>query len=113
MKTLLSCSFVLVALLSSGASNANQTSCAQLVHDRTMAPLNELSTLAPNGNGLTTVIRHKDTSYVLFDMVITKGKIESTTFQCDGKGNYRQLLETGWSIWRTGKEWNAIHWMKF
>lgn len=104
MKVLVLCAGSLLCAMSSLVM-AND--CAQLVHDRTMVPVSELSTLGDNGSGLTTVIRHKTTTHSVF------GGPVHTEFQCDGKGLYRQLLPTGWSVWRTGNEWNAVHWITF
>ena len=88
--------------LASMASVAIADDCVDLVHKRTMVPLSELST-----SGNNHVTRNKTTTHSVF------GGPVYTEFQCDGKGLYRQLLPIGWSVWRTGNEWNAVHWITF
>ena len=107
---------ILAAVAMSIASMA-MADCKDLVHARTMAPTSEMKSLGTDDQGLTTVVRYKDTSYAPMGVQLSKGEVKTTIYQCDGKGNYRQYLSTilpaGWSQWRTGKEWNADHWMTF
>lgn len=81
------------------SSMAADQSCIDLVHSRTMAPVKEMSNTGVGKDGYQTIARAKGDFY--------------TYYQCDGKGNYRQFMDKQWSIWRTGNEWNAVHWMQF
>lgn len=105
------------ALLGLSMNAFAQASCEDVVHKHTMAPVSEMQSLGTDDQGFTTVVRKKNTRYALYDVELSKGEITTTTFQCDGKGKYRQYLTTtlpaGWSPWRDGSEWNADHWMTF
>ena len=92
--------FLIAAMLAvSVSAMADDQSCIDLVHSRTMAPAKELFNMTVGKDGYQNVARPKGDFY--------------TYYQCDGKGNYRQFMDTQWSGWRTGNEWNAVHWMQF
>lgn len=88
---------IALVTVSFGALADGQEKCAELVHSRTLAPISEI-TNATAATPYYTVARRKGSTTI--------------TYQCDGMGNYRQLMDFGWSIWRTGDEWNAVHWMQ-
>lgn len=90
--------------------------CMDVVHEHTMAPVNEMKSLGVDADGITTVVRYKDTHYAPMGVELSKGEISTTTFQCNGHGKYRQFLTaipSGWSVWRDGTEWNASYWETF
>lgn len=108
-------SIVLCAALLSPLAVASNT-CMGTVHKYTMAPVDQMESLGTDANGITTVVRTLDTRYAPMGVELSKGAVTTTTFQCNGKGQYRQFiteLPVGWSPWRDGSEWNADHWITF
>ena len=93
--------FLAIALVTVSVNALADQSCKDLVHSRTMAPVKEMVSNGVDKNGFVNVARNQGEFY--------------TYYQCDGKGKYRQFLghDLGWSIWRTGNEWNAVHWMQW
>lgn len=82
---------------------ADEQACISLVHDRTLIPSAQLSDAGVDKYNHQSLVRQQG-DY-------------NTYYQCDGKGNYRQWMDrdrtpSAWSPWRSGNEWNAVHWMQ-
>lgn len=108
--------FILSAALAGLIPLMANADCMDVVHKHTMAPVSEMKSLGVDSNGITTVVRTKNTQHIWATVELRDDESLSTVFQCNGKGEYRQYLTVpalGWSQWRNGKEWNAVHWMTF